>query len=136
MHDSGWFSIVSGLAALALGLLQLLAKQKIGELERRLVERETEAKECRAKNEVLSERLRMDELETEKLRGKLALVEQGHNGLNDDLSEIRRQQVPRQEWETRMSAIERTLQTILERMRISTGTTGQRQPPLSRIESR
>jgi small-conductance mechanosensitive channel len=51
-----------------------------------------------------------------KQQGEIALLRQAHDGITRDLEEIKRQQVPRAEWERQMRNVESTLATILERL--------------------
>lgn len=48
--------------------------------------------------------------------GATALLRQAHDGIMRDLDEIKKQQVPRAEWERQMRNVENTLATILERI--------------------
>jgi len=63
-----------------------------------------------------AERLRIDELATTKLQGEVNLVAHTIKGFDRDLDEIKKHQVPRAEWETRMSGLESVLQRVLTKI--------------------
>lgn len=61
---------------------------------------------------------RIVELEKNDIRrdGDVKLLRQAHDGITRDLDEIKRQQVPRAEWERQMTSVVKTLDQILERL--------------------
>lgn len=62
--------------------------------------------------------VRIVDLEKNAIRvdGEIKLLRQAHDGITRDLDEIKKQQVPRAEWERQMLSVEKTLSMILERL--------------------
>lgn len=84
----------------------------------RKVERlEAEVVRLRDDKRQLEARVTADEKETERINGRCALVEQKSSAIIDDIEEIKRQQVPRAEWEREMANVRRALADILSEVR-------------------
>jgi hypothetical protein len=88
------FAIVASLGSAAyFGVSRYAQHTRDSEVNRRLLQAETNIME-------MIKSVHSDELETVRLQGKLALVEQHHTSLETDLDEIKKLIVPRTEWET------------------------------------
>jgi hypothetical protein len=75
---------------------------------------ETKSRELLDKHEKLAERLRLDEIKTVQLEGDLKLLAQRHENLDSDIREIKANQVPRIEWENRMSALDKSMKQCID----------------------
>jgi hypothetical protein len=126
---SALFTIVLGLATYA---LKYAIDQRDKEVDRRLKEGEEASKTHERDLKDATERLRQEEMRSIRLEGEMKLQSQAHSGLTDDLNSIKNNIVSRQEWESRMSAVERMLQQILTQLtpssRYSSQSGGYRAP--------
>jgi hypothetical protein len=133
MTDSTILAGASTLFTLLLGLatyaLKYAIDQRDKEVDRRLKDREDLSKEHDSDLKVVSERLRQEEMKSIRLEGDLKLQSQAHNGLTDDMDSIKNNMVSRQEWESRMASVERTLQQILAQITSSRSSGGYRSVP-------
>jgi hypothetical protein len=117
-------ALLSGVLTIIFGILLFTLKYAIAqrdqEVNRRLGERESQSNEHSNDVKAVLERLRLEELKTVKMEGDLKLTNQAHDGLNNDIDDIKKTMITRQEFELRMTAIERMLQQILSQLQPST----------------
>ncbi len=74
--------------------------------------------------EGVKERLRLDEMATLRLDSSLALMKNEHGHVVEDLSEIKRNQVPRQEWEAQMKNVTDRLSEIIAKLPRGSASSG------------
>jgi hypothetical protein len=121
VHNIG--TIIGFIATMIVAVIAYAYKNDKRDIERRLQENETERhalaaryeqseKERRKKEDDIAERLRVDELETERLKGQNALLQQAHAGVMKSLEN----QVPRAEWERQNKYVDSQLSEILRRL--------------------
>jgi hypothetical protein len=87
---------------------------------------ELEAKEtkCEGQLERMGERLRLDELETRDIKGRLPTAEVRHDNLARDVEQLQATQVPRHEFERQMNHVFTRLDEILRRLERATPSPG------------
>lgn len=79
---------------------------------------ERKLEQLEAENKMLMERLRVDELATTKLEGEIRLLRSQHDHLVLAIDGIRENIVPRQEWEARMTGMEKQLTEIARKLSV------------------
>lgn len=113
-------AVISGVLTTVFGVvlfsLKYAVSQRDKEIDRRLDTGETASLKHDKEIEINKERLHIEEKKSVEIDGKLKLVDQTHNTFSCDLDEIKKSIVPRQEWESRMTSIDRTLEKILTRI--------------------
>lgn len=116
--------ILSGILTVIFGILLFTLKYAIAqrdkEVDRRLDQRESQSNDHSNDLKAALERLRLEELKTVKMEGELKLTNQAHDGLNNDIEDIKKTMITSQVFEPRMTAIERMLQQILSQLQPST----------------
>lgn len=105
-------TVISIFLAVYSGLLKYTIAKRDEETTRRFERIDSENAAREAAEKALAERLRVDELETEKLRGRIAVLEAAQGAISSSLAEMKQQQVPRAEWERQIRTIEGQLATI------------------------
>jgi hypothetical protein len=98
--------------------------QRDKEVDRRLDNGEQKVSIGEVDIKKLVENLHADEIKTVKLEGDLNFLRHAHDGFDRQLGEIRENIVTRQEWESRMSAIEKQLHQILAQLQPRYGGSG------------
>lgn len=99
-------SIVVGVFTLMCGVIGFLVIQAVF---RRLNNGETDLRAA-------AERLRVDELATEKLNGRVQLVEQARAVLERDVQRMQEDHVPRAEWERAMQTLTNSIERLASKI--------------------
>lgn len=112
----GALSIIVGIALMA---LKYAISQRDKDVDRRLADQEAGARESTTDQKAIAERLRLEELKSVAAAGDIKVIQNNHSGLDQEMRDLRENIVPRQEWESRMTHIERMLQQILTQIQPS-----------------
>ena len=105
-------TLVSLAGTIVMAIITTLARTAEAEKERRLLALEKQDASCLQKQEAHSERLRLDELATERLGGRMALAEQKAGQHSEQLGRT----VSQQEFERAMEGVTKALDKIAERL--------------------
>lgn len=127
------FSLVLGIIG---WLVRQLMASQLREIERRQSNTEAHAKKGDEEKAALNDRLRLDEIATERLNGRLALTEQARATLERDVARMQEDHVPRAEWERAMSTLTNSIEKLAQKIDRLPSSSGRYQqypspPPMS-----